>query len=236
MNATIWLSAYVRIYFGEERFYVAVIPDQPGNAQGGCWRGLLYNYNLGQWEQKAVSCGTSPQPVSLGWTMWESWYMMPNCPTLPTVKTADLQIKLATAQWIRLENQHTTNLGPYGLCWEYTRYYGFEVHSPSPYIDEWHAHTTPLSVAVDGPDLISQPGTYAWYAVVTGGEGSYSYSWQYCPFNGSCQVVSTSYSYTRTVQTGQANFDLILGITVGPQSHSAMRSVCVELSGPGGPC
>lgn len=232
MNNASWLSKYVRIYFGEERFYIAVIPDNPASSEGGCWRGLLYNYNLGQWEQKALSCGTSSSQGSTGWTVWESWYMMPNCPTLPDVKAADLQIKLTNGQWTRLDDQHATPLGAYGLCWTATRYYGFEVHSAAPYLDYWHAHTTPLSLSVSGPTEITQAGTYTWYALVTGGLNPYTYSWDYCPAGGSCSTVSTSGSYTRTIQVGDPNFDLLLRVTSGPQSHSVLHSVCMTWGGP----
>lgn len=69
----------------------------------------------------------------------------------------------------------------------------------------------PLVPTINGTTSITQAGNYTWTSSVTGGEGSYSYSWEYCQ-NG-CSVVSTANSYTRYVALNDGEFTLFLTVT-----------------------
>jgi hypothetical protein len=99
-----WMSKYTRLYAGygggplEPSFYVNVSSESPDNPVGGCWKGMLYNFNTGVWEQKWRSCGTGllnrRDGLIQGWTMWEQWFMQ-GCPTLPNIKASFIR-KLGT--------------------------------------------------------------------------------------------------------------------------------------------
>lgn len=110
-----WKDKYVRNYNGEERYFTEVYND------GGCWAGLLYNFNEGRWETKITPiCSSSG--FSDGWTMWESHYLMDQakiCPSFPNIRASDIQV-LTNNGWIYLDTN--SNLGPYGLCWENGKY------------------------------------------------------------------------------------------------------------------
>ena len=125
-----WQAKYVRTTRGQARYSTQVFKN------GVCWSGLLFNYGQGQWEEKTTICGSGP--YSYGWTMWESHYMMDQarvCPKLPPIEASGLQVLAGT--WQRLTNENSSQLGPYGLCWDNTSY-TFHVHSAN---DDWHAHT-----------------------------------------------------------------------------------------------
>lgn len=130
MNDPAWLNDYVRIYFGEERFYVSVtiVPAT------GAWVGWLYNYTLGRWVGKVV-INSSTSGIN-GWTIWE-YFNLTTCPSIPGIKAADIRIRIGTS-WPLLSPSHTssTDVGP---CFEAGGGpYTFDVHQ-SNY--EWHAHT-----------------------------------------------------------------------------------------------
>jgi hypothetical protein len=123
MDAT-WKSKYARIYDGEERYFTEVYKDG-----GGCWHGLMYNFNLGRWEEKVspAICGSSS--FSTGWTMWESHHLMDQsrvCPTFPRIRASGLQLWTGST-WASLDASKTSTLGPYGLCWT-NGAYGFQVN------------------------------------------------------------------------------------------------------------
>lgn len=131
MDAT-WKSKYVRTLDGEDRYYTQV--DKSGN----CWRGLLYNFTAGQWEEKVspAVCGSSTQS---GWTMWESHGLMDVakvCPSFPSIRASGIQI-LTSSGWVALGTGNSSVLGPYGMCWT-NNTYAFHVHAAN---SDWHAHT-----------------------------------------------------------------------------------------------
>ncbi|AKJ00374.1 hypothetical protein ATI61_104219 [Archangium gephyra] len=118
MDAT-WKSKYARIYDGEERYFTESYKD--GN---GCWHGLMYNFNLGSWEEKVspAICGSSS--FATGWTMWESHHLMDQaqvCPAFPRIRASGLQLWTGST-WAALDTSNTSNLGPYGLCWTSSTY------------------------------------------------------------------------------------------------------------------
>lgn len=139
MNST-WMDKYARVYDGEPRYYTMAY-----KAPDNCWYGYLYNYLLGQWENKtgAIGCGLRGGQQN-GWTMWESWYMMPagHCPTLPSIRSSSIQVRTTSGTWTPLTStyvlgrvsQLSTN------CWQ-KGIYNFHLHSVTPHYDEWHAHT-----------------------------------------------------------------------------------------------
>lgn len=122
MDAT-WKGKYVRVFDGEERYWTEAYKDA-----SGCWHGLLYNYNLGKWEEKLTPiCGSST--FTDGWTMWESHYMMDvakRCPAFPRIRASGLQVWTGSA-WTPLTSSYTTQLGPNGLCWTNGTYPGLQI-------------------------------------------------------------------------------------------------------------
>jgi hypothetical protein len=132
MDAT-WKGKYVRIFDGEERYFTEAYKD--GN---GCAHGLLYNFNLGLWEEKLTPiCGNSS--FATGWTMWESHYLMDvaqRCPAFPRVRASGIQLYTVSA-WPALDTSNSSQLGPYGLCWT-NGTYNFSVAVPN---SDWTALT-----------------------------------------------------------------------------------------------
>lgn len=142
MNST-WKAKYVRVQDGEERYLTQVVSTTPDNPTGGCWQGLLYNYQTTQWEQKAYSCGNNQTGWgTTGWTMWESHYLMDQaqvCPVFPSIGAWHI-ITLGTSggMWYSLGFGAQGPLGPTGLCWT-NGTYTFNV--PSTSNNSWIAYT-----------------------------------------------------------------------------------------------
>src|SRR5438045_7536019 len=57
--------------YSEVRWIAFFVRAVPGTS---CWDGLLFNHALGEYEEKAYSCGV-PSTIS-GWSVWESWQVM----------------------------------------------------------------------------------------------------------------------------------------------------------------
>jgi len=113
---TNWRDQYVRSYRGEFRYWTQVFSDAPSS-----WKGLLYNFNEGRWEEKVSISGANISGFgSVGWTMWESHYLMDVaqlCPRFPDIRASGLRV-YANASWIELSDSNSQDaLGPYGLCW-----------------------------------------------------------------------------------------------------------------------
>jgi subtilisin family serine protease len=74
---------------------------------------------------------------------------------------------------------------------------------------------TPLSAYITGPDYIYGAGSYTWNAVASGGNGTYSYQWQYRAGSSSTwsNVGTNSASYTRSVGTYATSFSLRVVVT-----------------------
>lgn len=86
-----WLDKYVRTYGGKPCYYTKVLKDS------ATWYVYLYNYNIGNWEQKATSTGSSDHNV--GWDMWEEYNMQGSWPTLPKIYSKDITVRLNTGVW-----------------------------------------------------------------------------------------------------------------------------------------
>ncbi len=132
-----WQDLYVRKLKGDLRYFTQVYYDAPSNV----WRGMLYNFVLGGWEEKVSISGTNISGFgNTGWTMWESHFMMDQaqvCPTLPGIQAAYLQLYI-NGKWSPLTTSNSEDtLGPYGLCWTNDSY-SFRL---SPQLNSWLART-----------------------------------------------------------------------------------------------
>ncbi len=135
MDST-WLNTYVRSIKGEPRYWTQVYSDGPSS-----WKGVLYNFLQGRWEEKTAISGTSVSELgATGWTMWESHYLMDVaqlCPTLPDIEASGLQI-FAGGKWSSLGPEYAQNtLGPYGMCWTNSTY----TFRLAPQMGGWEAQT-----------------------------------------------------------------------------------------------
>jgi subtilisin family serine protease len=83
--------------------------------------------------------------------------------------------------------------------------------------------TTPPAVSISGPDEIYFAGSYTWEANATGGDGTYSYQWQYRSVNSSTwtNVGTNSSSYTRMVGNYATSFYLRVTVTSGGSSATS---------------
>jgi subtilisin family serine protease len=80
-----------------------------------------------------------------------------------------------------------------------------------------------LSVYITGPDWVYGGTTYTWQANVSGGDGTYSYQWQYLPEGGSTwsNVGSNSSTYSRFVGRYASSFYLRVIVTSGGASATS---------------
>jgi hypothetical protein len=132
-----WTNRYVRRLNGQQRYWTQVYSDAPSS-----WKGLLYNFEEGRWEEKTAISGSNVSGFgATGWTMWESHYLMDVaqlCPAFPDIETSQLQL-FVNGAWIRLSPGYSANnLGPYGLCW-INGTYTFHVPNKG---DRWLARTS----------------------------------------------------------------------------------------------
>jgi hypothetical protein len=87
--------------------------------------------------------------------------------------------------------------------------------------------------AISGPTSISAAGTYTWTASATGGNGSYTYSWEYRVQGGTWTSLGVSgASYSRTVATTDPSFELRVTATSAGLTGTASLLVSVTGSGP----
>jgi hypothetical protein len=89
----------------------------------------------------------------------------------------------------------------------------------------------PLSVAINGPDYLYEPGIYSWSATVTGGTAPYTYQWWLDPFRGGqdWQLVGTSSGYARKVTYLDMGFNLRVDVTDAAQEvGSALKAVSTD--------
>ena len=84
---------YVRSYTDEfgltKKYYFIQAWAHNAQAASGdydCWEGDIYNFNLGQWEEKWTSCGiASHHSDANGWVMHETRYLASGCYTMKTI-------------------------------------------------------------------------------------------------------------------------------------------------------
>lgn len=134
---SIWTNRYVRKSQGKLRYWTQVYQDFPLS-----WKGLLYNFEQGVWEEKTAITGLSRAGFGqTGWTMWESHYLMDVarvCPKFPDIQASDLQVYVNGA-WTRLTASNSDDtLGPFGQCW-LDDTYTFRISSKR---DVWLARTS----------------------------------------------------------------------------------------------
>jgi subtilisin family serine protease len=78
----------------------------------------------------------------------------------------------------------------------------------------------PLNVYIDGPTYIDVQGTYAYTALASGGESSYSYRWEirWHDWGSSWTVLGNQQSQNVSVYEGNGNFDLRVTAISGDQT------------------
>lgn len=134
MDAT-WRSKYARTFDGEDTYFSEVVKWTSTE-----WRGLLYNFTLGQWELKMSKSGTSQTGHSDGWTMWEEWFFPTGvCPSLPNIRARSVSVYNGST-WTPLSTSNSTDLFSGGnSCFTGgSPDYGFTVHTAN---SDWEAIT-----------------------------------------------------------------------------------------------
>jgi Subtilase family len=102
-------------------------------------------------------------------------------------------------------------------------YYGYGIVRALP-------ATSPVSVYISGPSTISTAGTYTWYANPSGGNGTFTYSWEYRVQGGTWTPVGCGCaSYSRSVAAGNPDFELRVTVTSGGASASDTHLVDVAI-------
>lgn len=90
--------------------------------------------------------------------------------------------------------------------------------------------SAPTAQICQGPASIGTEGTYSWKVCPGGGNGSYSYSWQYSTDGGvTWTSVGSAQTYSRTVRGGHPSFQLRATVTSGGRSASATQGVSVAI-------
>jgi subtilisin family serine protease len=74
-----------------------------------------------------------------------------------------------------------------------------------------------LTATISGPSELYGSGSYTWYATAAGGNGTYSYQWQYKPQGGTTwsNVGTGGSSYTRSVGQYASSFSLRVIVSSG---------------------
>ena len=128
-----WKDKYITVEDGNEVYYTQVYKDDEGT-----WHGLLYNFEAEQWEDKTTVTGTGSAWYK-GWTMWES-HNLEVCSDFPNIRATNIEVDLDNDwwDWVPLISSYTSQLGPYGDCWE-DDYYMFDILEPDY---SWEAITS----------------------------------------------------------------------------------------------
>ncbi len=71
----------------------------------------------------------------------------------------------------------------------------------------------PVGANITGATSISTGGSYTWQANPSGGSGTYAYAWEYRVQGGSWSAAGSGSSYSRTVATTDADFELRVTVT-----------------------
>ncbi|HEU4884605.1 MAG TPA: S8 family serine peptidase [Longimicrobium sp.] len=83
---------------------------------------------------------------------------------------------------------------------------------------------------ISGPTSITTAGTYTWYANAAGGNGIYTYNWEYRVGTGAWSSVGTGSSYSRAVSAGNSSFELRVTVTSNGLPGSDTHLVTVNIS------
>ncbi|HEU4457217.1 MAG TPA: S8 family serine peptidase, partial [Longimicrobium sp.] len=91
---------------------------------------------------------------------------------------------------------------------------------------------TPLSVYISGPTTISSAGVYTWYANASGGNGTYSYTWEYREQGGAWVTFYPGGAYARSVATTDPSFEFRVTVTSAGQTAVDTHLVTVTPTPP----
>ena len=80
---------------------------------------------------------------------------------------------------------------------------------------------------ITGTSSITTAGTYTWQANASGGNGTYTYNWEYRVGTSAWTSVGTASSYSRAVSPGNASFELRVTVTSNGSSGSDTHAVTV---------
>lgn len=84
----------------------------------------------------------------------------------------------------------------------------------------------PPSVYINGPDYVDTGATYTWEAVASGGDGSYTYQWEFSQDGGiSWSWVGSSQTYSSYISPGQTNFNLRVTVVSRGAGNTAYKYV-----------
>jgi hypothetical protein len=104
---------------------------------------------------------------------------------------------------------------------------------PAPYVPP----APTIQVGISGPLYVSSPGYQSFVANATGGNGSFTYSWEWRPNGGTWYSVSSQQTYqTYVAQQDNPGFDLRVTVTSGGDTAADTHHVFVEIGGGGGGC
>ena len=88
----------------------------------------------------------------------------------------------------------------------------------------------PVSAAISGTANITTAGSYTWTASGVGGNGSFTYRWEYrVQGSATWTQVATTASYSRGVAAGEPSFELRATVTSAGESASATQPVSVNI-------
>jgi subtilisin family serine protease len=87
----------------------------------------------------------------------------------------------------------------------------------------------PPAANITGASTISTAGTYTWAANASGGNGSYTYSWEYRVQGGTWSVVGSGSSYSRSITSASPDFELRVTVTSAGLSGSDTHLVDVAI-------
>jgi hypothetical protein len=133
MTDPAWRNAYVRFQEGEDRFYTMVWLDTATNIT----RGMLWNYNLGIWEEQYRTGLLNTRANVGGWTMFETHGFSGNyCGALPPIRASGTLVLRSDGTWTALTTADSSQLGPTGGCFSGGAYF-FHFHNPNW---EWEVH------------------------------------------------------------------------------------------------
>lgn len=136
----VWTDKYVRIMQNELRFIVQVYSENPANPAGSCWVGLIYNFAIGHWEEKARACGFTRIGHNNGWTMWEEYNLTTNsCPTVPNISAYSIMTQGSNGTWYAMDYSNPVRMRD-SRCFTEGRWW-FESPHGTLGSNAWEAHT-----------------------------------------------------------------------------------------------
>ncbi len=93
----------------------------------------------------------------------------------------------------------------------------------------YNAVPTPLSVAIIGPTRITESGTYTWEAITDGGNGTYSYDWEYQPVGFDWYQGGTQQTFSRDLWPYNDDFRLRVTVSSGSETNGRTIYVTVDI-------